>query len=206
MSIADISIVKNRLNVVGTGSDVDIQAVIDGVEDWVQHQYLQREVLVKSTSTPIVEYQDGWEPWNTWGQVWGGRISVLYTKEWPITGTDVQSIYVNDSLIPKRLTPNDQGWVVDENGRGRILIAGYPMTEGAQNIQITYTPGYSTTTAIPQSLVEGIYQLAVAIYNRRGLEGFQSSRVGNVMLNMRDANAAGEIGNALRLLSYHRRI
>ena len=196
---------KDRVNWSQSDTSMDqvFADIIAGVEDWMINQYLQRPNLIKPTN-PIHEYQDGWEPWNSYAQNIH-RFNELLTRDWPVTSGDVVSLTVEGEIIPARPSVTEIGYVVDESARGRICVYGYPMFEGFQNIDLLYKPGYTSTSGVPASIIMAEYDICVAAWNKRGLQGFKQSRVGNVQLQMREMIEDGVISDALRMLDSHRR-
>jgi hypothetical protein len=205
-TIIDDAVLKDRVNLTGTGTNTTLESIIYSVEDWVCNEYLQRRHLVKTTAT-VTEYFDGWTPFMQSDPM---QRHALVTPDWPVTSSDVKGLWGNDEAIPARTSVNDYGYSVDESygGQGRLMIWGYPVTFGAQNIKLEYTPGYTTGTtgSMPRSIQEAIYQICVAFWNRRGLEGYRQSQVGAVNLTMQGLVNSGEITDALRLLRSHRRL
>ena len=205
MSLITTTGLKDRVNWAQSDTSMNqvFADIISGVEDWMLNQYLQRAYLLKPT-TAIHEYQDGWEPWNSYAQN-VHRFNELWTKEWPVTSGDVVSLTVDGEAIPLRPSVTEIGYYVDEGSRGRICVYGYPMFEGFQNIDLEYKPGYTTTSGVPASIIMAEYDICVAAWNKRGVQGFARSRVGNVLLDMKDMIDKGVITDALRMLDSHRR-
>lgn len=198
---------KDRVNY---GTDTSMDAVfidiVAGVEGWVQSSFLRRKCLVKNTATPLVEYQDGWTPNYDYG-LQGIQRHILRTREWPVLNSDIISFICNEDIIPPRPSISESGYFVDEGDeRGRILVQGYPLPIGNCNIELTYTPGYSTTGDIPPEIAMAEYAIAAAVWNKRGVEGMKETLVGNVRLYTKELAEKGEISDALRWLMPHRRM
>ena len=104
----------------------------------------------------------------------------LTPKRWPITA--VTSVYIDGELVPERPAVGEAGWVIDEETS--LCFDGYWLTQGLQNVELTYTAGY---TVIPADVEQACIKMVCLQFSDRNRIGQNSRAIAGDSVNYADA-------------------
>ena len=76
----------------------------------------------------------------------------LTPKRWPITA--VTSLVVDGEAIAARASVGDSGYVIDDTTS--LVLTGYYFSQGIQNVELTYTAGFTT---IPSDVEQAVVKM-----------------------------------------------
>jgi len=197
MSWVTTTAVLDRVNA-GTAYGTMVQAMLDATEDWIE-RYCDRAYLVKPYTTTTQGITETFS---------GDGSSVYLAREYPFTAADVISLTINGETISARTSWDGDGWVIDPSMNGALVLCGYYYTEGVQNGELVYNPGYTTGTTgdFPYALLEAETEIACAIFNKRGLEGWKSGSVGEISWTLDQILNHDEAHDALNLINPFRKL
>lgn len=157
--------VKAWLNLTATADDDMLTRMITALSSYIQ-SWLNRQLASQS----YTEVRDG-----------AGK-GTLTLANYPVTA--VASLTVNGVAVPYATNSQGNGYLFDQY---RIIMVGggYTLTEGVQNIVVTYTAGYA---AIPPEIEQACIELIATRYRERDRIGQTSKSIAGetVAFSIRD--------------------
>ncbi|HEY1525625.1 MAG TPA: hypothetical protein VGH51_05240 [Candidatus Angelobacter sp.] len=152
----------------GNNDDVTLQSLISNASLQVL-QYLDRPHLLAAVIGALTENYDG------------NDSNRLLPRQYPIMA--VSSVSIDNLPVPQATTSVAAGFLWDTR---RILLRGFRFCRGLQNVQVTYTAGFS---AVPLDLKQAAIEAFALAYRQRVRIGEKSNSMSgqvNVSFDMGD--------------------
>lgn len=117
---------------------------------------------------------------------------------YPVTA--VSSLTIDGQVIPAAPSPRTSFWTGYVFDSQQIMVSGYCLTRGFQNIAIAYTAGYATT---PADIEQAVLEIIDLRYKQRANQGYVSKSLAGetVTFDKKDMSAS-----TLTLLQNYQRI
>src|SRR5258708_6205380 len=141
----------------GNNDDTTLQSLVTNGSLQVL-QYLNRPHILASVIGALNEMYDG------------NDSDRLLPQYFPIIG--VTSVMVDGVAVPSAASATASGFLFDSR---RVLVRGFAFSRGVQNVQITYTAGYST---VPLDLKQAAIEAFALAYRQRAHIGEKSNSMG----------------------------
>ncbi len=141
----------------GNNDDTTLQSLITNGSLQVL-TYLNRAHILASVIGTINETHDG------------NGSDRLLPRMFPIIG--VSSVMIDGVPIPQATAPIYPGFLFDAR---RVLLRGFTFNLGLQNVQVTYTAGYSS---VPLDLKQAAVETFALAYRQRAHIGEKSNSMG----------------------------
>lgn len=138
----------------GNNDDVTLQNLISNASLQVL-QYLDRQHILASVLGSLTETYDG------------NNSDRLLPRQFPLIA--VTSVSVDNVPIQQATSPVAAGFLWDSR---RILLRGYRFCRGLQNVQVSYTAGYSS---VPLDLKQAAIEAFALTYRQRVRIGEKSN-------------------------------
>jgi hypothetical protein len=138
----------------GNNDDVTLQSLISNASLQVL-QYIDRPHILASVLGPLTEIYDG------------NDSDRLLPHQFPIIA--VSAVSIDNVPIPQAISPVAAGFLWDAR---RILLRGFRFTRGVQNVQLSYTAGYSS---VPLDLKQAAIEAFALTYRQRVRIGEKSN-------------------------------
>ena len=156
--LCTLSDLKSWLPNQGNNDDSTLQALITNGSLQIL-QYINRPHILASVLGTLNETYDG------------NDSDRLLPRNFPVLS--VSSVTVNGSAVPLAPAPWGSGFLWD--GRRILLRGGFTFACGVQNVQVSYTAGYS---AVPVDLKQAAIETFALTYRQRAHIGEKSSSLG----------------------------
>ena len=167
----------------GNNDDTTLQSLVTNGSLQVL-QYLNRPHILASVIGALNEMYDG------------NDSDRLLPHSFPIIG--VTSVTVDTVAVPSAASATASGFLFDSR---RVLLRGFAFNRGVQNVQITYTAGYST---VPLDLKQAAIEAFALAYRQRAHIGEKSNSMGGQVTMAFDMSDVPL--RALSVLSQYRRL
>jgi len=138
----------------GNNDDATLQSLISNASLQVL-QYIDRPHILASVLGSLAESYDG------------NDSDRLLPRQFPILS--VSSVSIDNVPVPQSTGPVAAGFLWDSR---RILLRGYRFCRGVQNVQLSYTAGYS---AVPLDLKQDAIEAFALTYRQRVRIGERSN-------------------------------
>ena len=140
----------------GNNDDSTLQGLISNASLQVL-QYIDRPHILASVLGSLVESYDG------------NSSDRLLPRQFPIIS--VSGVSIDNVPVPQAASPVAAGFLWDSR---RVLLRGYRFCRGLQNVQLSYTAGYS---AVPLDLKQAAIESFALAYRQRVRIGEKSNSV-----------------------------
>jgi hypothetical protein len=141
----------------GNNDDVTLQSLITNASLQVL-QYIDRLHILASVLGALTENYDG------------NDSDRLLPHQFPIIA--VSGVSIDGTTVQQSTSPTTPGFLWDAR---RILLRGFRFCRGVQNIQLSYTAGYST---VPLDLKQAAIEAFALAYRQRVRIGEKSNSMG----------------------------
>src|SRR5689334_21311467 len=152
--LCSIAELKAWLPNMGNNDDATLQSLISNASLQVL-QYIDRPHILASVLGSLAESYDG------------NDSDRLLPRQFPILS--VSSVSIDNVPVPQSAGPVAAGFLWDSR---RILLRGYRFCRGVQNVQLSYTAGYS---AVPLDLKQAAIEAFALTYRQRVRIGERSN-------------------------------
>jgi uncharacterized phiE125 gp8 family phage protein len=144
--------VKRYMPVNSNGDDTLLSSLITAASAWVEN-YINRSLLSASYSEEAI----------------GRGENGFVFRNYPVTA--VSSLMVDGVTVPQAINPTDSGWRLVNSYM--LRLNGWRFTPGSV-VQISYTAGYASITALPAEVSQAVIEIVALRYKERSWIGHKS--------------------------------